>query len=58
MDTDDIDGLAFEDTVREILDPIYFLGSGNTATDDGDVGVIQTNGELEMICYIAEPRFP
>jgi hypothetical protein len=57
MDTDDIDSFTLKDAVREVLDTIYFLGPGDTTTDDGDVGVVETNSELEVICDVAEPGF-
>jgi hypothetical protein len=57
MDSNHVDGLALKHTIREILNPVYCLGPRDAATDHGDVGAVETNGELEMVCYVAEPGF-
>jgi hypothetical protein len=57
MDSNHVDGHAFENTIGEILNPVYCLGSRDAATDHGDVGLVETNGELEMVCYVAKPGF-
>ena len=58
MDTDDIDSFAVKNAIWEVLNTIYFLRSRDAATDDGNVGVVETNSELEVVCDIAEPGFP
>jgi hypothetical protein len=57
VDTDDIDGFAVEDAVREVLDTVYLLRSRDAAADDGDISIVETNGEFEMACYVTEPGF-
>ena len=57
MNADDINSCTLECAVREVLNAIQCLRSGNTPTDHSNVGVVQANSELQVIGDITEPGF-
>jgi hypothetical protein len=57
VDTDDINGFAIENAVREVLDTVHLLRPGYASTDDGDIRIVETNSELEMVRHVTEPGF-
>ena len=46
VDANDINGLAVEHAVGEILELVDFLRSGDAAADDGDVGAVEPEVEF------------
>ena len=57
MDANNVNGFAFEDAVRKVLEETRFLGARDAAADDGDRGGIETNFKFQMGGYVADPGF-
>lgn len=57
MDPDHVDGGAVEDAVGEVLNAIDGLQTRDAATDDGDVGAVEPDFELQVCGDVTEPRF-
>lgn len=55
MDTNNIDGATFENTIGKVLCAVDGLRARYSATDDGNVSLIKTYREFEMICNVAQP---
>lgn len=57
MDTDDINGCTLNRAVREIFNATKALRARNTTADNGNIGLVQPDVELEVVGNVTEPAF-